>query len=145
MCGTECCFDRAHQRWMQDSQFWRLTMWRGRRDRKPLGGVRQIKHLPEIKLGVVTQARRGVGDGVALPQNGELTAMQGSRTLTRAVRNTNIEPRRVVVKYGEYQRGARLGAGMDLIREVAPNNFAGRRFAPVPMDHAVSVLECVTE
>lgn len=74
--STECSFHGAHERWMQGPGFWCLTMWCNWRNREPFGRVRQIKHLSQIELGVVAQARRRVGRGVSVTDDGELAAMQ---------------------------------------------------------------------
>src|SRR5688572_9098546 len=114
-------------------------MWRGRRYREPFGVVGQIKGLPEIELGVIAQSRRRIGRRIALAQDGKLTPMQRRGALAGAVGNPHRELRRIVVEDGQGQRGAGFRSRMNVVGEMAPDDFASGGFCPPLVDHAVPI------
>ena len=83
---------------MERPQFGRLTVRRGGWHREPLGRVGKIERLFEVELRAVAQAGGFKGNGIAIAEDGELTAMQGRGALAGAVGHPHRELRSVIVE-----------------------------------------------
>jgi len=131
-------FDRPHQRRMQCAEFRGLPVGCVWRRRGPLGRIREIDLLAEVELRVVTQVCQLECCRAIAPENRKLSAEQVSYALARAVGDPHGE--RSLLTVDVYNKdGAGLGAWMDAIREMAPDNVTrGGGVWPVANGHSES-------
>jgi hypothetical protein len=115
---------------MKYSQPGHLAMRRSGRYRKPFGGERQVERLSEIEIRVVAQTRREERCRVAVTLDRKLAGMQGSHSLTGAIRDAHREMRRSVVKDYQDERRPGFWVRMDVVREMAPDDLSGGRLRP---------------
>ena len=131
-------FDRPHQRRMQCAESRGLPVGCVWRRREPLGRIREIDLLAEVELRVVTQVcQRECCRAIGL-ENRKLSAKQVSYALARAIGDPHSERSLLTIDvYNKYRSG--LGAWMDAIREMAPDNVTrGRGVWPVANGHSES-------
>ena len=115
---------------MQSTKFWDLAVWRMWRDRE-IGVVeRELKNVFQVEFGVVAQTGAGIGSRLLALCDSEFPAVETSRLLAGSIRHTHKNHAFVVLLCRNNETGAWFWFGVNVVREMAPNDFASRGLWP---------------
>ena len=121
--------DPDHAR-MQGSELWNLAVWRMRWDGEVRVVERKLKNVSQVEFGVVAQTCAGIGIRVLALRDTEFPNVQTICLLACSVCHA-YKDRAVVIFFGRNnETRSWFGFGVNVVREVAPDDFASRWFWP---------------
>ncbi len=115
---------------MQSSEFWDLAVWRMWWDREVGVIERELKNVFQVEFGVVTQTGAGIGGWVLALCDPEFPTVETVRLLAGPVCHAHEDHAFVVLLGRNHEAGAWLWFGVNVVREMAPDDFASRGFRP---------------
>ena len=115
---------------MQGSELWNLAVWRVRWDGEVGVVERKLKNVSQVEFGVVAQTGAGIGSRVLALCDSEFPAVETVRLLAGPIRHAHENHASVVFLGRNNEAGAWLGFGVNVVGEVAPDDFASRGFRP---------------
>jgi len=115
---------------MQSSEFWDLAVWRMRWDREVGVVERELKNVSQVEFGVVAQIGAGIGSRVLALGDPELTAVEPICPLTGPICHAHEDHAFVVFLGRNNEAGAWLWFWVNIVREMAPDDFASCWFRP---------------
>lgn len=120
----------ANHAGVQGAEFRSLAVGRVGRNRE-IGVVEwEVKNVSQVKFGVVTQPGADISRRLFALGDPEFATVETIRLLAGPVGHAHKGHACFVDLSRNNEPGAWFGLGMDVIREVAPNDFAGRGFWP---------------
>ena len=115
---------------MQSSEFRDLAVWRMRWDREVGVVEREHKNVSEVELGIKAQTGAGIRAGLLALGDSEFPAEETVRLLAGPIRHAHENHAFVVFLGRNNEAGAWFWFGVNVVREMAPDDFASRGFRP---------------
>ena len=115
---------------MQGSELWNLAVWRMRWDREVGVVERKLQNASQVEFGVVAQTGAGIGSRVLALCDSEFPAVETVRLLASPIRHAHENHAFVVFLGRNNEAGAWLWFGVNVVREIASDDFASRGFRP---------------
>ena len=123
---------------MQSSEFWDLAVWCMRWDREVGVVERELKNVSQVEFGVVAQTGAGICTRLLALCDSEFPAVETVRLLAGPIRYAYENHAFGVFLGRNNESGAWLWFGVNVVREMAPDDFASRGFRP-PAHQAFSI------
>ena len=115
---------------MQGSELWNLAVWRVRWDGE-VGVVEgKLENVSQVEFGVVAQTGAGICTRLFALCDSEFPAVETLRLLAGPVCHAREDRAFVVLLGRNNEARAWLWFGVNVVREMAPDDFASRGFRP---------------
>ena len=115
---------------MQSSEFRDLAVWRMRWDREVGVVERELKNVSQVEFGIKAQTGAGICTRLLALCDSEFPAEETVRLLAGPIRHAHENHAFVVFLGRNNEAGAWFWFGVNVVREMAPDDFASRGFRP---------------
>ena len=115
---------------MQGSELWNLAVWRVGWDREVGVVERELKNVSEVEFGVVAQTGAGICTRLLALCDSEFPAVETVRLLAGPIRHAHENHAFFVFLGRNNEAGAWLWFRVNVVREMAPDDFASRGLRP---------------
>ena len=109
---------------MQSAEFWDLAVWRMRWDREVDVVERELKNVSQVEFGIKAQTGAGICARLLSLCDSEFPAVEAVRLLAGPIRYAHENHAFVVFPGRNNEAGAWLWFGVNVVREMAPDDFA---------------------